>query len=156
PGTLAGISHSFQATMNTTGADNPLSFILGNLDGTNLTGTLNAAGFRAYVENVPATINTTVTTSETSLATPIKSSFNLNWQASSASLVKFDYLESVGPPSGTSDFNTSLVANQMPTNEQFALGVDEPGGKMTLSQHGNAGITSMTFQKTRSDGLAVV
>jgi hypothetical protein len=156
PGTLAGTSHTFTATMSTTGADNPLSFILGNLDGTNVTGTLNAAGFRAYVENVPATISTTVTTSETSLASPVNSQFNLNWLASSASLVKFDYLESVGPPSATPDFNTSLVANQMPTSEQFALGVNEPGGQMTLSQHANAGIASMTFQKTRSDGLAVV
>jgi hypothetical protein len=156
PGTLAGTSHSFTATMSTTAADNPLSFILGNLDGTNLTGTLNAAGFRAYVENVPATITTTVTTSETSLASPIDSSFNLNWQASSASLVKLDYLESVGPPGATPDFNTSLVANPMPVNEQFALRVNEPGGQTTVSQLGSDPINSMTFQKTRSDGLAVV
>ena len=84
PGTLAGTSHSFQATMTTTGASNPLSFILGNLDGTNLTGTLNAAGLRAYVENVPATINLNVATESRPLGDgPVNSSFALNWQASS-------------------------------------------------------------------------
>jgi hypothetical protein len=160
-GTLAGTSHMFQATMATTGAANPLSFILGNLDGTNLTGTLNAAGFRAYVENVPATINATVTTAESALTSPVNSSFALNWQASAASPVKLDYLENVTNPATPAtapgpDFNTSLTANPMPTSEQFSLGVNEPGGQMTLSQQGNAAIGSMTFQKTRSDGLAVI
>src|SRR5262249_21291690 len=67
PGTLAGISHTFTATMVTTGASNPLRFILGNEDGTNLTGLLNAAGMRVYAENVPATINLNVATTESPL-----------------------------------------------------------------------------------------
>jgi hypothetical protein len=158
PGILAGTSHSFQATMTTTGADNPLSFIIGNLDGTNLTGTLNAAGFRAYVENVPATISTTVTTTESALFSPINSSFALNWQASSASLVKLDYLENLTNPATASgpNFNTSLMTNQMPTNEQFSLALNESAGTVTLSQHANTSVSQMTFQKTRSDGLAIV
>ncbi len=159
PGTLAGTSHSFQASMATTGADNPLSFILGNLDGTNVTGTLNAAGLRAYVENVPATINLNVATMESALGGgAINSSFALNWQASAASFVQLDYLENVTNPHTASgpDFNTSLTANPMPTNEQFALAVNEAAGTATLSQHANAAVTQMTFQKTRSDGLAVV
>jgi hypothetical protein len=159
PGILAGTSHSLQATMVTTGADNPLSFILGNLDGTNVTGTLNAAGLRAYVENVPSTISLNVATVESPLgAGAINSSFALNWQASAASFVQMDYLENLTNPATASgpDFNTSLTANPMPTNEQFALALSEAGGTLTLSQHANAAVSQMTFQKTRSDALAIV
>jgi hypothetical protein len=158
PGTLAGTSHSFQATMATTGANNPLSFILGNLDGTYLTGTLNAAGMRAYVENVPATINFSVTTVESALTTPANSSFALNWQASSSSLVQLDYLENLTNPATAAgpDFNTSLTANQMPTNEQFSLAVNEAAGNLTLSSQANAAISQTSFQKSRSDGLSIV
>ncbi len=158
PGTLAGINHTFTATMVTTGASNPLTFYLGNLDGTNLTGPLNEAGMRAYVENVPNTINLTFTTTESALATPINSSFALNWAASSASAVKLDYLEYVTNPhtaSGT-DFSTRLTANQMPTSEQFSLALNETTDKLTLAQQANSVIGQETFQKTRSDGLAIV
>jgi len=159
PGTLAGISHTFLATMATAGANNPLAFILGNLDGTNLTGTLNAAGLQAYVETVPSTISVSFATVESPLgAGPVYSSFALNWQASSASLVQMDYLEYVSNPATASgpDFNTSLMANQMPTNEQFSLTLNELAGTLTLSQQGNSTIGQMAFQKTRSDPLAIV
>jgi len=158
PGTLAGTSHSFQATMTTTKASNPLSFILGNLDGTNRTGTLNAAVLRTYVENVPATINLNFATTESALGTPINSSFALNWQATCATLVQMDYLEYLTNPATASgpDFNTSLMANPMPTKEQFSLALNESAGTLNLSQNANAGISQMTFQKTRSDGLAIV
>jgi len=158
PGTLAGTSHSFQATMTTTKASNPLSFILGNLDGTNRTGTLNAAVLRTYVENVPATINLNFATTESALGTPINSSFALNWQATCATLVQMDYLEYLTNPATASgpDFNTSLMANPMPTKEQFSLALNESAGTLNLSQNANAGISQMTFQKTLSDGLAIV
>jgi hypothetical protein len=158
PGTLAGINHSFTATMTTTGASNPLTFFIGNLDGTNITGPLNEAGLRAYVENPPNTINLTFTTTESALGSAINSSFALNWTASSTSAVKLDYLEYTTNPHTASapDFSTSLAANQMPTSEQFSLALNEAAGTMTLSQTANSVIGQETFQKTRSDGLGIV
>ena len=85
-------------------------------------------------------------------------SFGLDWDATSPTLTEFAYLENETTPGGTNDYTTSLVIDQMPTQEDLFLSVDEDaatGGSLTLSHRANAVIDELTFQKTREDGLII-
>src|SRR5262249_12134961 len=92
-------------------------------------------------------------------APTVDSTMDLHWTASSPTLTTFDYLEaeSAGAAASpqTADYATEVVADQMPTDEHFVLRQNEAAGVLTLNHDPNAPIHEMTFQKTRSDGLAL-
>ncbi|HEX9598430.1 MAG TPA: hypothetical protein VF963_03565 [Gaiellaceae bacterium] len=158
PNVVAGTNHTFQLSMATTGADNPLRFIAGHFDGTNATGLLNADGISALVEPVPATITAGLTVNESALSIgPFGSGFDVSWNATAASKVTFDYFENeTWPPAGgTPNFNTSLTFDQMPTSEDVALSLNEAAGTMTLTNTASAPIGAVTLVHTRSDGLMI-
>jgi hypothetical protein len=155
PGVLAGTAHTWQLDVDTTGASNPLTFLAGHVDGDNVNGLFNAAGLSAYVRDVPASIDMQLRVNETLLHTPSTDSFfDLTWNASSASLVTFDYLETESEPVAA-DFHTSLVVSQMPTSEHLMLDLDEGAGTLMLHHRASAVIDEATLLHQRADGLVV-
>src|SRR6266545_2866409 len=159
PNVVAGTTHTFLTTMNTSGASNPVRFEAGHFDGTNLTGILNADALSALVEPVPATINLGLGVSESILSPGpggTNSSIDLTWTASAPSKVTFAYLEEESAPDGPADYQTTLTVDQMPTSEHLSLNLNEAAGTMTLSHTANAPINAVTLTRTRNDGLTIV
>jgi hypothetical protein len=159
PNVVAGTTHTFQTTMLTTGASNPLRFQAGHFDGTNLTGILNAAAYSALVEPVPASINLGLGVSESILSPGpggIDSSIDLTWDATAPSKVTFDYLEEEGAPGGVADYQTTLTVDQMPTHEHLSVDLDEAAGTLALNHTASAPINAVTLTRTRNDGLTIV
>ncbi|CAN5550658.1 hypothetical protein BH23CHL2_BH23CHL2_01020 [soil metagenome] len=158
PTTLAGTTHAFTTAMTTSGATNPLRFIMGHFDGTNLTGILNAAAMSALVEPVPASITTTVSVDESALSPGpggTYSSFDIDWTASAPAKVTFDYIEEESVPGGDADYGTQLIFDQMPTNEHLSLVLDEAAETLELQHTASAVVDSITFSHRRDDGLDV-
>lgn len=161
PHILAGTTHAFEWAIDTTGAANPLTFLAGEFDGNPASNTIvDALGWSAYVQNVPAHIGAELKVAENAIGSPaVDSKMDLHWTASARSLTTFDYLEaeSNGAASSpqTADYATQIVADKMPTDERFVLRQDEAGGALTLAHDGNASIHEMTFLKRRSDGLSL-
>ncbi|HJZ58631.1 MAG TPA: hypothetical protein VKE74_27060, partial [Gemmataceae bacterium] len=161
PHILAGTTHAFEWSIDTTGATNPLTFLSGEFDGNPGSNTiLNALGWSAYVQDVPAHIGAELKVAENAIGSPaVDSKMDLHWTASAPSLTTFDYLEAESKAAAsspqTADYATQIVADKMPTDEHFVLRQDEAGGVMTLNHDANAPIHEMTFLKRRSDGLAL-
>lgn len=161
PHILAGTTHDFEWTIDTTGAANPLTFFSGEFDGDPGSNTIvNALGWSAYVQNVPAHIEAELKVAENAIGSPaVDSKMDLHWTASSRSLTTFDYCEaeSKGAASSpqTANYATQIVADTMPTDERFVLHQDEANGVMTWNHTSNESIHEMTFMKRRSDGLAL-
>ncbi len=161
PHVLAGTNHTFEWSIDTTGATNPLTFLAGEFDGNpGSNSVVDALGWSAYVQNVPAHIGTELTVAENALGSPaVDSKMDLHWTASGQSLTTFDYMEAETTGAAASpqaaNFVTEVVADKMPTDEHFVLRQDEAGGTLTLNQDANAPIHEMTFLKRRSDGLAL-
>ena len=160
PNVVAGADHAVEIQLNTVGASNPLQFITGHFDGTNLTGILNAAAYAAWVEQPPAniTIGLDVTNSAISAAPtpPTQFGFDLSWDASSPTKVVFDYLEEESGALGDSDFNTTVTFDQMPTQEDLSLSLDMVARSLTLSHRANATIGEITVLSERNDGLKII
>ncbi|MCH5377301.1 MAG: hypothetical protein JJ992_25340, partial [Planctomycetes bacterium] len=161
---LAGTEHDFEWEIHTTGADNPLTFVAGEFDGDPLDLTppriLNALAFSAYVADVPDHIQVDLSVAESELnGAAAESLFDLQWEASSTSLVNFTYVEAESSGAAqspqTADFVTELVADQMPTSERFILHHNEPAGTLTVDHDANVSIGEMTLLKRRSDGLVI-
>lgn len=157
PDVLAGTSHLFELEMETVNAANPLRFIAGHFDGTNVTGVLNASAMSAYVDPVPSTISLGLDVNENALADPeILSEFALDWTASAPATVVFDYLESESAPSGVPDYNTVVTFDQMPTSESLGLSLSEgTPSTLTISHRGNAQVDTLTVLHERNDGMVV-
>ena len=161
PHVLAGTTHDFEWTVDTTGAANPITFLSGEFDGNpGSNSILNALGWSAYVQNVPAHIGAEIKVAENAIGSAaVDSKMDLHWTASSRSLTAFGYVEaeSAGAASSptTANYVTAIVAEQMPTDERFILHHNEAAGTLTLDHTANAGTTEMTFLKRRSDGLAL-
>jgi hypothetical protein len=159
PNVLAGTTHTFKLTMATTGASNPLRFLAGAFDGTNLTGVVDAAAMSALTEPVPATIGVTLGLSESVLSPGpggTDTSLSMNWTASAASKVTFAYLEDESAPTASfSDYDSTLVFDQMPTSETLSLHLNEAAGTLTLEHTASASIHAVTFVKRRHDGLTI-
>src|SRR5262249_31002 len=150
-------THAFEWSIDTTGATNPLTFLSGEFDGNPGSNTiLNALGWSAYVQDVPAHIGAELKVAENAIGSPaVDSKMDLHWPASAPSLTTFDYLEAESKAAAsspqTADYATQIVADKMPTDEHFVLRQDEAGGVMTLNHDANAPIHEMTFLKRRSD-----
>jgi hypothetical protein len=159
PNVLAGTTHTFKVTMQTTGSSNPLRFLAGAFDGTNLTGVLDARAMSALVEPVPASITLGLGVSE-SLLSPgpggTDSSLNVSWTASAASKVTFAYLEDQSvPTTAFSDYDSTLTVDQMPTSDVLSLHLNEAAGTITVDNTASAPIHAVTFVKRRHDGLTI-
>ena len=143
--------------MATTGASNPLRFLAGHFDGTDVTGILNASAMSALVEPVPATIALGLDVDENALfAGDTLSSFAIDWQASAPAKVEFDYLESESTPDGTPDYNTVLTVEDMPTSEQLSVSLIEGMPTQLMVSHtANAVIDTLTILHERDDGLVI-
>ncbi len=160
PNVVAGTHHTFQLSMQTSGADNPLRFLAGHFDGTNLTGLLNADAIGALVEPVPATITVGLGVNESALSPGpggTLSFLDLSWNASAPAKVTFDYLEDESAPSSTPipDYNSTLTFDQMPTSEDVSLNLDEAAGTLTISNDASAPINAVTLLLQRDDGLTI-
>jgi hypothetical protein len=157
PNMLAGANHQVQIQLNTTGASNPLQFIMGHFDGTNLTGILNAGAYAAWVQQPPQNITIGVGVGNSGIFSgAIQKEFHLGWNASSTSKVIFDYLEQEDSALTASDFNTRVTFDQMPTSEQLSLQVDESAGELTLSHRANSVIGKIEILAERKDGLTII
>jgi hypothetical protein len=159
PNILAGTTHTFDLTMATTGASNPLRFLAGAFDGTNLTGVLDARAMSALVEPVPATIHLALGVSE-SLLSPgpggTDTSLNVTWTASAQSKVTFAYLEDQSVPTAAfSDYDTTLVVDQMPTSDTLSVHLNEAAGTLSVVNDASQTIHAVTFVKRRHDGLTI-
>src|SRR5439155_23068607 len=95
PHVLAGTTHAFEWSVDTTGAANPLTFLSGEFDGDPGSNTiLNALGWSAYVKDVPAHVGAELKVAENAIGSPaVDSKMDLHWTASAPSLTTFDYLE---------------------------------------------------------------
>lgn len=161
PEVLAGTDHLFQLQMNTTDASNPIRYLGGHFDGDASTGILDAIGMAALADPVPATaalsidVGESPTSSDPTAATDTE--ISLGWNASAPTKLTFDYLENEAFPFTTPQFNTSVVFDQMPTQESLALRLDEddPTAGFTLAHQANAPINKITLLKERSDGLSI-
>jgi len=156
PNFQAGADHQVQIDLNTTGASNPLQFITGFFDGTDLTGILNASAYAAWVQQPPATISIGLGVGNSQLGQPITSGFNLQWTASSTSMVVFDYLEEESGDLSDSDFNTKVTFDQMPTSETLSISMDEESKTLIVDHVANSTIGKVEILAERNDGLKIV
>ena len=156
PNIQAGATHQVSLQMNTTGASNPLQFITGFFDGTNLTGIIDASAYAAWVAQPPASINLGVGVSNSAiLGGAIDGQINLEWTASAKSKVVFDYLEEEAGNLSDSDFDTKVTFDQMPTDEKLTLKIDEAAKTFTLKHRANSVIDKVEILSQRNDGLKI-
>jgi hypothetical protein len=157
PNIMAGATHpQVDITLATTGASNPLQFITGYFDGTNLTGILDAGAYAAWVATPPANVTIGVGVSNSfPLGSPFSGSINLGWTATSPSKVVFDYLEEESGTLTDADFDTKVTFDQMPTSEQLSLAINESAKTLTLSHRANAKIGTIQVLSERNDGLTI-
>jgi hypothetical protein len=146
--------------MITDNAPNPLRFLAGHFDGTNETGIVNASGIAAHVNPVPNQINVALDFGESPIAEPgtTATSIGVDWTATARTLLTFNYFEDEsGVPSlsNPADYGSSLVVDQMPTDEELTLTLDEDEGALTLSHRANSVIDQISFTKRRLDGLDI-
>jgi hypothetical protein len=156
PNVQAGAAHQVEIQLATTGASNPLQFITGYFDGTNVTGILDAAAYAAWVQQPPANITLGVGVSSSAIfGGAIDGTINLGWTASAKSKVVFDYLEEESGVLSDSDFNTKVTFDQMPTSEQLTLKINEAAGTLTLKHRANSAIGKVEILSERNDGLKI-
>lgn len=157
PHTLAGDDHTVELQFNTTGASNPLRFITGHFDGTNLTGILNTAAYTAYVETPPQNLSIGLGVGQNGLFSGLtEMAFDMTWDASSPTKAEFAYLEEESGNGSDADFNTTITVDQMPTHEHLRLSLDEASKALTLSHRANAVIGKLQVVSERNDGLKII
>jgi hypothetical protein len=157
PDILGGTTHVFDLNVATTGADNPVRFLGGAFDGDPGLTPVNAIGFSALTDPVPANLELVldVDFSQILMGGTSQSDVAVSWTASASSNVIFEYLENESFPFVTPDYSTTLTFNQMPTSEQFSLGADFAAGEVTLSHVGSSPIGALTLLHEREDGLMI-
>ncbi|MGH2711247.1 MAG: hypothetical protein ACRDH9_08610 [Actinomycetota bacterium] len=159
PDVLAGTSHTFTLGIDTLMAQNPIRYLGGHFDGNVDTGLLDATGMAALADPVPASIDLSVGTGESPIdvspAATTDTALQLGWTATTPAKVIFDYLENEDFPFTIPDYNTTVTVDQMPTDEELSLTLDEAAQSLTLSHRGNLPINEITFLKEREDGLTV-
>ncbi|HTK76552.1 MAG TPA: hypothetical protein VL371_14900 [Gemmataceae bacterium] len=160
PNVMALATHpSVDITLDTTAAANPLQFITGYFSavpGSGLAGIQDAAAYAAWVQQPPAHVGINVGVSNSAiLAGAINGSINLNWTATAASKVVFDYLEEESGTLTDPDFDTKLTFDQMPTSEQLSLTINEAAKTLKLSHRANATVGLIQVLSERNDGLTI-
>jgi len=121
PAVVGGLDHNFQVTVATTGSGNPVRFIAGHFDGTNLTGILNADAQGILTDPVPASFTIGLGVNDNALSSLpgvlMASKLDLSWTATSPAKVIFDYLENETTPTTTTfDYNSLMIFDKMPTS----------------------------------------
>ena len=157
PNVLGGTAHLFEMDLATAGADNPVRFVGGHFDGDPGAAPVNAIGFSAHADPVPATITLGVDVdfSQILAGGATHSEVGVTWLASEPAKVVFDYLENETYPFTTPDYNTTLTFDQMPTSEAITIGADFTAGEVTLDHAGSSPIEALTLLHERSDGLVI-
>jgi len=158
PHILAGTSHTFDLTVATTGASNPIRFISGHFDGTSATGILNASAIGMLDDPVPASwtlgIGTTESVIDSSASALTNTALNLTWNSSAPTKALFNYLENETFPFKAPDYNSALIFNQMPTSAKISLRANEAAKTATLGWEASAPVGSILLLHNRKDGLS--
>ncbi|MEN8235792.1 MAG: hypothetical protein ABFR89_12825, partial [Actinomycetota bacterium] len=159
PDILGGTAHLFEMDIATTNPSGPLTFFGGHFDGDPSLTPINALGFSAHTDPVPANIALSVDVdfSEILAGGATNSDVTVGWDASEPSTVTFDYFENeTFPIVASPDYNTTLTFDQMPTSEQISLGADFDAGTVTVSHQGSSPIGALTLLHERADGLRMI
>lgn len=159
PGTLTGTSHVFDMDIATEGADNPVRFIAGHFNAPpGAAAPEDAIGMTLLTDPVPELISMSIDTNASAIAVggTTMAQFGVEWEASEATKVIFDYIENEDFPIPVPpDYGTSITFDQMPTEQAIDLGVDFANQVITLDLAGNAPIGTMTVDHRRADDLVV-
>ena len=163
PDILSGTTHDFSLEIATSNAPNPVQFLAGHFDGTDVTGVQNVAAIGVHTDPVPATIELGISVDEDALVAPdpdgVNSFFDITWTASQASTVTFSYIEEEdGVPDATDDppdYGTFLTFDQMPTFEQLSLAIDEDLNSISLMHTADAVIDQISLVHLREDGFGL-